>query len=698
MPMTSDPISPPPGLPADVTSFVGRDAELRDVLARLGAARIVTVTGSAGVGKTRLALRAAARSAHVYPDGVRLAELTSLSDPRRLGHAVADVLGLPRPSAPGDLGAGLGDRRMLLILDTCEHVIDACRGLAEEITERAPGVTVLATSRQRLGAREESVFLLGPLPVPETFAARAPGDAVDLFAQRAASVVPGFTVTGTNRDDVLRTCARLGGIPLAVELAAVRLRALDVRQLADGLDGRVLSLTGGRRTAHPRHRELRTAIRWSYDLCTAAEQELWTRLSVFAGPFDLASVTSVCACDSRPGPEIATALRGLAEKSVLSPDYGADGTPRFRMPGGIREYGAELLSGAGAEEKLRSRHIARYLGMARHLDADPMHDQPVKYRALRREHDDIRAAIEYALEVPGNDSAAVSIVTSLFLYWVISGLLREGEYWLDQVLRRCPAATPSRARLLIVRALLFIQLGEIGPARADAEAAIGIAASHGAADLAARARVVMHQALTWEDDLAEADVVAAEALPELRTAGDTAGLAMIYIQIALGHLQAKDPKSCSAACQEGLSGLPEGELWARGYLLGLGGCAQFMMGVVEPGAEAVRLGLSLNHKLGDTIAVAYGIGMLGIMAAGQGRLERAAWLLGASGTLWEHSGLRYAGHPFLEEQHRQAASAVAGGLGHERYRRLTALASTADVGEIVELALSDGNGVAALTQ
>ena len=694
--MTSPPARPS-GLPSDVTSFVGRDAELEEVRALLAAARVVTVTGTAGVGKTRLALRAAALAAPGYPDGVCLADLSPLGDPRLLPHTVADALGLARPSAATDVTDHLRDRTMLLILDTCEHLLGECAGLAAAITAQAPGVTILATSRQRLGLAGEAVCLLGPLPVPESAAACAPGDAVDLFAQRAASVIPGFTVTDDNRADLLRLSGRLGGIPLAIELAAVRLRALDVRQLADGLSSRVLSLTGGRRTALPRHRGLRTAIRWSYDLCTPVEQELWARLSVFAGPFDLAAVTSVCGCETHPAQEVAAALAGLAAKSVLyaAPEDG--GVPRFRMPGSIREFGAELLAADGEERTLRSRHIARYLGMARHLDADPLNGQLAKYRALRREHDDIRAAIEYALEVPGNDSAAVSIVTSLFVYWVISGLLREGEYWLDQVLRHCPGQIPARARILVVRALLLTQLGEVTEARRDAESAIEIASAHGAADVAARGRVAMHQVLTWEDELGEADAVASEALPALEAAGDAVGLALLRIHTALGHLQAKDPAACSATCQTGLAALPDGELWARGYLLGLGGVAQFMMGAQEPGTAAVRTALAMNHELGDALAVAYGTGMLGMMAAGQGRFERAAWLLGASGTMWEHSGLRYAGNPFLENLHRQAATATADGLGEERYRRLSGLAATATVNEIVALAVSDGDGVTALT-
>jgi predicted ATPase len=692
--MSSETARHPSALPADTTSFVGRDAELDGVLKLLETARTVTITGAAGIGKTRLALHAAARAAPGYADGVCLADLSTLSDPRLLPHTVADALGLPRPSAMEAIAGYLRDRKMLLVLDTCEHLTGACRDFTTTLTAYAPGVTVLATSRQQLGTPAEAVFPLSPLPVPESAADRTPGDAIDLFAQRAASAVPGFAVTDENHPIVQRLCVRLAGIPLAIELAAVRLRALSVQQLADGLDSHVLPLTGGRRTAVPRHRGLRTAIAWSYDLCAPAEQELWARLSVFAGSFDLDAALAVCAGAEVPDEEAACAFEGLAAKSVLDPDpAAAGGRPRFRMLGSIREFGAEKLAASGAETTMRSRHIARYLEMARRLDADPLRDQAGQYRALQREHADIRAAIEYALVIPGNDSAAVGIVTSLFLYWVMAGLLREGEYWLDRVLEHCPRGTPSRARVLVVRALMLIQLGDVTAARPDTESAIAIAESLGDTAIAARGKVVMHQLLTWEDDLAQADTVADEALPMLEAAGDTLCLALLHTQVALSRMQAKDLPACVRACEEALSRLPDGELWARSYLFGLAGTAQVMLGQGELGTAKQRAALAMKHELGDIIGIAYGIGLNGMTAAAQGRYERAAWLLGAYGPTWEHSGIRYAGHPFLEEAHRMATAITAAGLGESRYRQLSARAAAADVAEIVRLAVNDDDAL-----
>jgi non-specific serine/threonine protein kinase len=686
--MLSQTAAPAFRLPAEATSFVGRDAELNDLLVLLDSSRLVTVTGTAGVGKTRLALRAGTLAASRYPDGICLTELSGLRDPRLLPHTLASTLDLTGPSPMDAVVSFLRDRQVLLILDTCEHLADACRDFATALTRQAAGVTVLATSRQPLRAPDEAIFGLTPLPVTDG------GGAVDLFAQRAASVIPSFTITDANREDVLRLCERLAGIPLANELAAVRLRALSVRQLADGFADHVLSLTGSRRTALPRHRELRTAIGWSYDLCTPEEKELWARLSVFAGSFDLAAVTDVCGGGLNvEGSSLEPVLLGLVHKSVLLTDTGGSGdttgTTRFRLLDSLREFGAELLRASKAETAVRTRHISRYLALARRLGDHPMDEQLAQFRTLGLEHDEIRAAIEYALTVPGNDSAAVTMVTALTLYWCASARLREAEYWLSRVLERCPPRAQARAEVLVARALMLIQLGDPRAAHADAEAGIAIARKFGDTTAIARGSVALHQVFTWDDELAEASVIEREQGQVLEAAGDAFYLALLDIQTALGHLQANDPAGCTATCERGLARLPDDELWARSYLSGLSSAAQFLMGDLEPGVSGMRGALMMKRELGDTVGGAYAIGLLGMMAAAQGQLVRAAWLLGASGTLWEHTGHWYGGNPFLEELHRQSAQAAARELGEARWRLLTGRAATASMDEIVALAISD---------
>ena len=341
-------------LPAEATSFVGRAAELAGISGLLGTTRMVTVVGPAGVGKTRTSLRAAAEAADRFPDGIWLAELSGISDPALLVETVGEALGLPKADLTAVLRY-LHGRRLLLVLDTCEHLVDACATFADTVLRAAPWVTLLATSRQPLDAQGEHAFPLLPLAVEP--------DAADLFAQRAAAVVPGFTVTPQNRPDIVRLCKRLDGIPLAIELAAVRLRALPLAELATQLESGIRLLTASRRGTSPRHQTLRAAVDWSYQLCTPAERTLWERLSVFAGTFDVSGAEEVCADDALPRDEVLHALVGLVDKSIVLRDAAVPS--RYRLLAALREFGADRLA---APERCLDRLAARSLAMARDFE------------------------------------------------------------------------------------------------------------------------------------------------------------------------------------------------------------------------------------------------------------------------------------------------------------------------------------------
>ncbi|MDG9712024.1 ATP-binding protein [Streptomyces sp. DH10] len=338
-------------LPVETTSFVDRRGELtqgRELLAR---ARLVTLTGPGGVGKTRLAARVAARVQRAFPDGVRFVHLSGLHDPALVPLAAADALGLHDHSAQPPLDAlveQVRDRRLLLVVDNCEHLAGACARLAAALLHGTEGVRVLATSRHRLGLTEEHLLEVRPLPVPDPdgdLSAAEGYPALTLFADRAAAVVPGFRLTPDNRASVARLCRRLDGLPLAIELAAVRMRVLDVDQLLDRLDDRYRFLTTGSPAALPRHQTLRAAVAWSHDLCTAPEQLVWARLSVLAGSFDLETAEAVCADDTgEPG---ARRGRGPAPAEALPPGGACTGG----VPGGARpdvpSGGARFTDGSG---------------------------------------------------------------------------------------------------------------------------------------------------------------------------------------------------------------------------------------------------------------------------------------------------------------------------------------------------------------
>ena len=691
------------------TDFVGRQDELTGIAALLAESRLVTIVGPGGVGKTRVALVAAARAAASYPDGPWIVELSHLRDPALLPNTVASVLGLPEQDARSARDAVLEylrERRLLLILDTCEHLLDACAALAEAVMRDAPDVTVLATSRQPLAMPGEHIFPIGPLPVPENDwlpvagASLVGGDAVELFALRAAAAVPGFSITPQNAANVIRLCRRLDGIPLAIELAAVQLRALPLDELLDRLNHRFTVLTGGRPGALPRHQTLRMAIEWSHELCSDAERRLWARLSVFAGPFSLVAAQEVCAEVSLERPDVVDAVIGLVDKSVVLMEG-----ERYRMLDTVREFGAERLAESGEQASCRARHIARYLAMARYFGAHFADDDQLdRYHELREVHSNLRAALEYALEdedpaaaaaspaaepfglSSGSAGSSGSVVTtvardrwraggelacSLYGYWQISGLLGEGGYWLTKVLDRFQDPGRERARALVNRGFLQSFSGDISSALADCEAGTAMALAIGDDGTTARGYQHTQLTLTFLGRHEEALKVADEARARLRACGDQIGELILVGQLGHLHQLAGRPDESVAVCEEGLAmlGPDSREQWIQTYLYFISGIALFQM----PGREAdcelrLRKGLAGKQELGDIVGMAYAIDGLGWLAQKTGSPARAAWLMGAADALWERgTSVRFSGTAIMEEFHQQATRSAAEALGESGY-------------------------------
>ncbi len=675
--------------PDGYADLVGRRDELTRLAAVLSESRLVSIVGPGGVGKTRVALAAAAQAATSYRDGPWIVELSGLRDPALLPNTVASVLGLPEQDSRSALAAlleYLRERELLLILDTCEHVLDACASLAQAILADAPQVTVLATSRQQLDTTGEHIFPVGPLPVPAAgspapaLAGRAAGgDAVELFALRAAAAVPDFAITSQNVADVIRLCRRLDGIPLAIELAAMPLRTLPLAELVERLDHRFALLSTGRPGALspgalPRHKTLRTAIEWSYELCSAAERRLWARLSVFAGRFSLNAAAEVCAEVALERPDVVDALIGLVDKSVVLREG-----EQYRMLDTLREFGAERLAASGELASCRIRHIARYLAMAEHFGAHFVDDDQMdRYRELREVHPNLRAAMEYALEPAGepqhgplNAAAGAELACSLYGYWQISGLLGEGTYWLTKVLDRFTAAGPQRARALVNRGFLRSFQGNVDDTLADCEAGTAMALAIGDDAIAARGFQHMMLTLTFLGRHEEAAKVSDEARSRLRSCGDVAGELMLLAQLGHLHQLAGRPAESVAVCSEGLAllGPDSGEQWVTTYLHVVSGFALFQM----PGREAdcdaaLRRALHGKQELGDVIGIAYALDVLGWLSAKTGSPGQTAWLLGAADPLWERGGsVRFSGTAIMEELHQQAAAAAREALGAAEY-------------------------------
>jgi predicted ATPase/DNA-binding CsgD family transcriptional regulator len=681
----------PGDLPVEVTGFVGRERELAELAGLLRAARLVTVTGPGGVGKTRVALRAAAQLGGEFADGACLVELSGLHDPELLPDTVASCLGLPGAEAQLDaILEHLRDQRLLLILDTCEHLIDACAMFADVLL-RATRVTVLATSRQPLTVPGEHTCVIPPLPVPEPDSPGAgTGDAVELFARCAAAVVPGFAVTDDNRAAVIRLCRRLDGVPLAIELATVRLRAIPLEQLADRLEDRFRLLTGGRRAAVPHHQTIRAATEWSYDLCSPLEQLLWARLTVFAGSFDVEAVEQVCAGEPLDREDILATLIGLVDKSVLL-RVERDGT-RYLLLDTIREFGAERLAAGGDQEMVRERHLARYLGLASYLGENPLADDQVpRYRQLRLEHADLRAALEYALAAPGRQRDAAAMAISLDAYWQMSSAPGEGRHWLGKILPRLGDMSRGRALALIIDGYLACLQEDAPDGLAELEEGIKIAEERGDARIRARGYLNLTMALAFAGRYEEAARTGVTAYEGALAAGDTAMLIVLDSHVGYLHMLAGNVEEGLARCRSGLDrlGPDSGERWQQSYLLLLEGICLFLCGDLGPSAQAFRTALAMKHEIADTMGMGYALEGTAWLAAAEQRFTRAAWLLGAADSLRQVAGSRVGSNATVEALHARAEGAARDALGEERYRALHDRGAGYPLAELIRLA-ADG--------
>lgn len=408
-------------LPAEVTSFVGRRDELATAKRLLPTTRVLTLLGPGGMGKTRLSRQIGQLVARAFPDGVWLVELADLQDPNLVTLSVAEALNLRDEStAPlPRLTEFLADKRLLLILDNCEHLIEACAALVGRIIATTPDVRVLATSREVLGIPGEQVMPVPPLTVPDADTG-GESDALQLFIERASAANPAFKATPANRAVLAEICRRLEGMPLALELAALRLRMFTPEQILHRLDDTMGLLSAGPRTAPERQQTIEGAIRWSYNLCTPAEQSLWEQLSVFAGGFDIEAAEAVC--DLGTG-SLVGALTGLVDKSVVAQRYDGDAA-RYSMLEPIRQFAADRLTERGHAQAVRARHRAHYRDLAMRGQTAYWTAADVQwFRELTREHANLRAALRSGLQ--DEPLETIATVTVLRPFWEHNRFLSE---------------------------------------------------------------------------------------------------------------------------------------------------------------------------------------------------------------------------------------------------------------------------------
>ena len=684
------------GLPVEVTGFVGRSEQLACLQELLRGSRMVTLTGPGGVGKTRIALRVVPQVRPRYPHGVFLVELSGLKDPELLARTVCAALSLPEQAARTSadvLTEHLTGRAALILLDTCEHLVEACAELAGLLLHNCPQVTVLATSRQPLDVAGEHILVIPPLPV-EPEGADGNG-AVALFVQRATAVMPSFRLTQANQDEVLALCRRLDGIPLAIELATVRLRALSLHELALRLDERFRLLTGGRRTAVMRHYTLRTTIAWSHGLCSPPERLLWARLSVFAGTFDLSAAEHVCAGGELAGADVVEHLIALVDKSIVLRLDDEAGT-RYRLLDSIREYGAERLEESGAGDRARLRHCAWFGARLLELEqAFPTSRQLPVFRALRREHDNLRAALEFALTRHRSERRALALAVSSWPYWMAAGLLGEGTVWLDRALAQVPEPVMERGWGLARHAYLGVFHGSSARELPYLAEAREIGERLDDSRLIAHAVMFQGLALGFLGDAERARTCCEEARSRLSALGDDFTLTVLDTQVAFICALSGQPGTAVELCTRGLDAMaaePD-ECWVTSYLRMLRALALWVQGDVAGAETDSRAALACSWSLQDTIGIAYCLDLLAWISSVRGFHARAAVLLGAVARLWEPTGTTLGGVLSLQQEHQRAEDAVRRTLGPQLHARQLRIGASGEIADVVRMIEADTAGL-----
>ncbi len=534
-------------LPVQLTSFVGRVDEMNEIARLVDVNRLVTLAGAGGVGKTRLAVHVATDLAREFGNGAWYVDLAPITDPDVVAVTVARALGLPdqpgRPTMDTLLGF-VRDRHMLLVLDNCEHLLDASAALCVSVLGVAPRLTVLATSREPLGVTGEATWRVPSLSLAD--------EAIELFTDRARRARPAFRVTDDNAARITEICRRLDGIPLAIELAAARVRALSLAEIVDSLHDRFRLLTGGARTAVRRQQTLRASVDWSHALLTQPERVLFRRLAVFVGGFDLDAAEAVAGDDEVERYQVLDQLTLLVDKSLVVADDSTART-RYRLLETVRQYAQEKLGESGEADAVHSCHRDYYTAMAAVLDAPAGHDYERRIEQAETEIDNLRAAFEWSRE-NSDIELALALACSLQPLWLSRGRIREGLAWFDATLTdldaQHPGVTPAvRARTLADRAMLAIWVGD-ADSLSQAQQALAIARE--VDDPALLARALTACGLIAAVVTAElAETYFAEAIGVARALDDRWRLSQLLAYQALWAANAGNPMAVRGVGEEG---------------------------------------------------------------------------------------------------------------------------------------------------
>ena len=657
-------------LPAEATSFIGRRRELTEVRKKLTEARLVSLVGPGGVGKTRLAIRIATDLRRGFRGGGWLVELAEVLDPALVSNAVMAALDLRDQAASAPTAILLGylrDKELLLVVDNCEHLLEAAGRIVTDVMKAAPGVRVIATSREPLSVPGEHVVPVPPLELPpsraaEPLASVQQNEAVRLFTERATAASGAFELTTANQAAVVELCRRLDGLPLAIELAAVRTRVLTVEQILDRLTDRFGLLTGGSRAALPRHQTLRTTIEWSHDLLADGERAVLRRSCVFAGRFTLEDVESVCTSGDAPAAQALDLLSSLVDKSLVMKED-ANGLACYRLHETMREFAGLKLAEAGEEEavELRCAEYYRSTGGLSALEG--------RYRLLEwlawadLEIDNVRAVLQRCV-IRADAERGIDLAANLGWYWVTRAT-SEGMRWLDELLALEGGSLGTRAWAYFIRGFLAVLKADPVAAKPALQAAMATARQAGQRDALTEALSIASIAEGITGDRASARRLLDEAQGTTSPAYPAGTLSVLQARAFNGFFEADLDAVRSAASEGARLAREAGDLYGLEMMLLNLGSAALIAGDLGESKPLLAESLRIADQMDDRVALFYLLDAFGCHAALSGQARLAAQLLGAADTVRTEVGANVM--PFLAPLLAQASESAAAALGTTRF-------------------------------
>lgn len=676
--------------PLQPARFTGREDDIDAVLRRLDDGRLVTLTGCGGIGKTTLAGEVFRR---IDEGPTAWVDLSLVSDGAELGPLLARTLNIAEQStrSPAEqVERYLRTRPGTLVMDNCEHLIEAVTDLTGRLLDVCPGLRVLATSTQPLGLPDELIYDLPPLDLPRSTQRLdevRQSECVRLLIQRVRQIVPEFDVTEANRADVVELCQRLDGLPLAIELAATRLRVLSVAQLVDRLDQRFGVLTGGSRRAPKRHQTLRALVEGSLERCSPEERLLWGRLSVFPGSFRLETAEQVCGFGGLARDRVLDVLTGLVARSLVVVDRAGDHT-RYRQLATIRDYGAELLTASGEGAETRSRLLRHYLTVTRQLVrgwCGP--DQGLALAIWRHDHAAMLGAVAWAVGQPQHHDEAAELVTLLRYHWIAGGQLSDGRRWLDRVLELTGLSPVRHGNTLAAVAWVALIQGDRTAAREYLRQAETIAVQLEDSLLKAYVDAWMGLGHLFAGELPAAIARYARAIAVFEQNAELGTALTARFQLAMAQTLAGDHAVALESCATGIEiSRRHGELWNRAYSLWVRSLCHWQENRVEEAELAAREALEIQTTFEDGICVALELLVLCWIAVRRGEDDWSRRLALASDVVWGLIGTDvHAFGPNLTSSHerltpptdmesasdrpRTKAEAVAEGLAYASQKR-----------------------------